>query len=191
MFFIQIHWPLTSCSASTTDPRTNGRTGSCLRSCVGFARVMHIVIPCTRKNVKNSLFFTILIDDGPNEKWLIFDGSIDNGWCENMSHAMDDNQVLILANGERIPIPKQVCQHMQAAYICSIHSLLITNNVPHSIHRQVSFIFEVENLTAASPAIVSRCGVVCSDHDGCGWRTCVDGWLNSCKFDVYRNTVSQ
>lgn len=123
MFFIQIHWPLTSCSANITNPRTNWWTGSCLRSCVGFARVIRFVILCTRKNIKNyfCFFLQYWTDDGPDEKWLIFDGSIDNGWCENMSHAMDDNRVLILANGKRIPIPRQVYQ--------TIFSHYITNNL--------------------------------------------------------------
>jgi len=48
-------------------------------------------------------------DDGPEEKWVIFDGPIDNsGRIEHLNSAMDDSKMLILANGERIPIPQQV-----------------------------------------------------------------------------------
>jgi hypothetical protein len=39
---------------------------------------------------------------------VIFDGPIDSDWVENMNSAMDENKNLILANGERISIPKQV-----------------------------------------------------------------------------------
>lgn len=49
-----------------------------------------------------------IIDYGKEQKWLILDGPINNSWVENLSSAIDDNKVLILANGERILIPQQV-----------------------------------------------------------------------------------
>jgi len=55
--------------------------------------------------ITTNIFYT---DTGPEQKWVIFDGPMDGDWIENMSYAMDDNKILILANGERIPIPKQV-----------------------------------------------------------------------------------
>jgi len=39
---------------------------------------------------------------------VILDGPIDSYWIENMSSIMDDTKILILENGERILIPKQV-----------------------------------------------------------------------------------
>lgn len=39
---------------------------------------------------------------------MILDGPIDSSWVENMSSVMDDTKILILENGERILIPKQV-----------------------------------------------------------------------------------
>lgn len=39
---------------------------------------------------------------------MILDGPIDSYWIENMSSIMDDTKILILENGERILIPKQV-----------------------------------------------------------------------------------
>lgn len=55
------------------------------------------------------VFFLIFqTDTGSEQKWVIFDGPIDNSWVENLSSVMDDNSVLNLTNGERISIPDQV-----------------------------------------------------------------------------------
>lgn len=43
---------------------------------------------------------------------------------------------------------------------------------------QVSLLFEVEDLAVASPATVSRCGMVFSDYKDLGWQPYVDCWLD-------------
>jgi len=42
---------------------------------------------------------------------------------------------------------------------------------------QVSLLFEVEDLAVASPATVSRCGMVFTDYKDLGWQPYVDCWL--------------
>ncbi|CAM9297279.1 unnamed protein product, partial [Ectocarpus sp. 12 AP-2014] len=86
--------------------------------------------------------------DKPDEKWIMFDGPIDALWIESMNSVMDDNKILTLINGDRIPL---------------------TNSM--------SLLFEVEDLAVASPATVSRAGMIFLDVDEMGWQPFVNSWL--------------
>lgn len=80
-------------------------------------------------------------------RYVIFDGDVDAKWVEDMNSVMDDNKLLTLPNGERI-----------------------------RLHPQCSLLFEVGDLQYASPATVSRVGMVFLDPVNLGWRPFLYSW---------------
>jgi dynein heavy chain len=82
-------------------------------------------------------------------KYILFDGDVDALWVENMNSVMDDNKLLTLANGERIRLQK--------------HCALLV---------------EVGDLQYASPATVSRCGMVFVDPKNLGYKPYWERWVN-------------
>ncbi|KAL1513082.1 hypothetical protein ABEB36_002553 [Hypothenemus hampei] len=84
-------------------------------------------------------------------KYILFDGDVDALWIENMNSVMDDNKLLTLANGERIRLQVPVC----------------------------ALLFEVGDLQYASPATVSRAGMVYVDPKNLGYQPYWDRWVNS------------
>eukprot|EP00102_Acyrthosiphon_pisum_P015188 XP_008185630.2 PREDICTED: dynein heavy chain 10, axonemal [Acyrthosiphon pisum] len=79
-------------------------------------------------------------EDKPERRYILFDGDVDALWIENMNSVMDDNKLLTLANGERIRL------------------------LPHC-----ALLFEVGDLRYASPATVSRAGMVYVDPKNLGY----------------------
>jgi dynein heavy chain, axonemal len=102
---------------------------------------------------KDGLLSKIMRDLGeiPDDKpkWIILDGDLDANWIESMNSVMDDNKMLTLASNERIPLK------------------------PH-----MRMIFEIRDLRFATPATVSRAGILyISTDDGTQWQSLIASWL--------------
>ncbi|CAL1541921.1 unnamed protein product [Lymnaea stagnalis] len=89
-------------------------------------------------------------DTTEDHQWIVCDGPVDALWIENMNTVLDDNKMLCLANSERIKFTPYI--HM---------------------------LFEVQDLAVASPATVSRCGMVYVDAEELKWMPFVKTWIKA------------
>lgn len=98
--------------------------------------------------IVSSIMRKVCSDESPDMKWIIFDSPVDAVLVE-MNSLMDDSKMLTLINGERISMPPQV-----------------------------TLFFEADDLTVASPATISRCGMIYLDYQDLTWRPFIDSWLD-------------
>ncbi|KAJ9459816.1 Dynein beta chain [Diplonema papillatum] len=92
-----------------------------------------------------------------NSKWIVLDGIIDAEWIESMNTVMDDNRMLTLASNERIPLTASM-----------------------------RMIFEISDLKNASPATVSRAGIIYINDTDLGWGPFKDKWIMTREDDKER-----
>lgn len=74
-------------------------------------------------------------------KWIVLDGDIDPMWIESLNTLMDDNKILTLASNERIALTPEM-----------------------------RLLFEIANLRTATPATVSRAGILYINAQDLGWN---------------------
>ncbi|CAM9180031.1 unnamed protein product [Ectocarpus fasciculatus] len=101
-----------------------------------------------KDGILSTIFKACSDDEKPAEKWMLFDGPIDALWIESMNSVMDDNRILTLINGDRIPLTPSM-----------------------------SLVFETQDLRVASPATVSRAGMIYIDASEMDWNCYVNSWV--------------
>lgn len=95
-------------------------------------------------------------------KWIILDGDIDAEWIESMNTVMDDNKVLTLASNERIPLTPAM-----------------------------RMIFEISHLKNATPATVSRAGILFLNETDVGWAPFKESWIETRSHEREKHYLEQ
>jgi len=100
--------------------------------------------------------------ENPETKcWIICDGDIDPEWIEALNSVLDDNRLLTMQNGERI-----------------------------NFGSNVNFIFESDSLKFASPATISRMGIIYMNKEDLDIKSLINSWIRKsfCNGDLNGNT---
>uniref|UniRef100_A0A2K6EEB1 Dynein axonemal heavy chain 9 n=1 Tax=Propithecus coquereli TaxID=379532 RepID=A0A2K6EEB1_PROCO len=123
-----------------------------------------IINPATRE-WKDGLFSSIMRElaniTHDGPKWILLDGDIDPMWIESLNTVMDDNKVLTLASNERIPLSPTM-----------------------------RLLFEISHLRTATPATVSRAGILYINPADLGWNPLVSSWIDKRELQTERANLT-
>uniref|UniRef100_A0A8D1XQ40 AAA+ ATPase domain-containing protein n=1 Tax=Sus scrofa TaxID=9823 RepID=A0A8D1XQ40_PIG len=123
-----------------------------------------IINPATRE-WKDGLFSSVMRElahiTHDGPKWIVLDGDIDPMWIESLNTVMDDNKVLTLASNERIPL-----------------------------NPTMRLLFEISHLRTATPATVSRAGILYINPADLGWSPPVSSWIDGREVQTERANLS-
>ncbi|ERE69467.1 dynein heavy chain 17, axonemal [Cricetulus griseus] len=123
-----------------------------------------IINPATRE-WKDGLFSSIMRElaniTHDGPKWILLDGDIDPMWIESLNTVMDDNKVLTLASNERIPL-----------------------------NPTMRLLFEISHLRTATPATVSRAGILYINPADLGWNPPVSSWIDQREVQTERANLT-
>ena len=87
---------------------------------------------------------------GKTKYWILFDGPVDTFWIEDMNSVLDDSRRLCLPSS----------------------AIIVLNET-------ITMMFEVEDLVHASPATVSRCGMVYMEPSAIGLMPHAKKWMET------------
>mmetsp|Transcript_41826 Transcript_41826/g.82044 ORF Transcript_41826/g.82044 Transcript_41826/m.82044 type:complete len:4055 (+) Transcript_41826:307-12471(+) len=90
----------------------------------------------------------VMKETADTHSWIINDGDIDPEWVESLNSVLDDNRLLTMPNGERIKFGSNV-----------------------------NFVFETHDLQFASPATISRMGMIFLSEENADIRALVTAWI--------------
>uniref|UniRef100_A0A8C0T4D9 Dynein axonemal heavy chain 9 n=1 Tax=Canis lupus familiaris TaxID=9615 RepID=A0A8C0T4D9_CANLF len=123
-----------------------------------------IINPATRE-WKDGLFSSVMRElaniTHDGPKWILLDGDIDPMWIESLNTVMDDNKVLTLASNERIPL-----------------------------NPTMRLLFEISHLRTATPATVSRAGILYLNPADLGWNPPVSSWIDKREIQTERANLT-
>ncbi|XP_061032339.1 dynein axonemal heavy chain 9 [Eubalaena glacialis] len=122
-----------------------------------------IINPATRE-WKDGLFSSVMRElsniTHDGPKWILLDGDVDPMWIESLNTVMDDNKVLTLASNERIPL-----------------------------NPTMRLLFEISHLRTATPATVSRAGILYVSPADLGWNPPVNSWIDKREIQTERASL--
>ena len=84
------------------------------------------------------------------QSWIVCDGDIDPEWIESLNSVLDDNRLLTMPSGDRIQFGPNI-----------------------------NFVFETDDLSCASPATISRMGMIFLSDEDTDVKAIVDSWLQN------------